>query len=333
MLQRMLMAAVNSAPAGRVISLMERIDPRSSNTLRVLTYHRVADPAKTPWRSPTVTVTPTAFEQQMRMLKNQYCVVSVERVLEAANSGRDLPERAVLLTFDDAYQDFVENALPVLKRYQLPVTLFVPTAFPDHPEKVFWWDQLYAAIQHARSLQEVQTPVGLLPVWTNAQRKQTFRIIRNYVKSQPHEQAMEWVNHFCREVEAPALRGDILSWDDLRMVAAQGVVLGAHTQTHPLMSQLSPAAARAETAGSIYDLRREIGATFPIFAYPSGGYNQDVMNILKEEGIQIAFTTQRGHNNLRNSDRFQLKRINVGPGTSLPLFRAQLLERMKPFIR
>jgi peptidoglycan/xylan/chitin deacetylase (PgdA/CDA1 family) len=144
---------------------------------------------------------------------------------------------------------------------------------------------------------------------------------------------MDWVDCFRQEVEAPAVHGDVLSWETLRIVAQNGVALGAHTQNHPLMSQISAEQAQAETAGSIRDLRREIGEVLPIFAYPSGGYNSDVVNILKGEDIQIAFTTQRGLNNLQITDRFQLKRINVGPGTSLPVLRAQLLERMKHFIR
>lgn len=326
MLRRIFTTAVNSPPAEMLISQLEENEMASTRTLRVLTYHRVMDPAQKPERSPTATVTPAAFDQQMQFVRERYCIVSIQQVLEAIHTGKDLPQRPVLITFDDAYQDFAENALPVLQRYQLPVTLFVPTAFPDHPERVFWWDQLYNALSSAHSLGLVQTPAGRLPVETADQRKQAFRILRGYVKSLPHHKAMAWVNQFCEEVEAPVLRGDVLSWDQLRQIAQEGVALGAHTQTHPLMSQVSSKNAREEIAGSVRDLNREIGEVYPIFAYPSGGYTPEVFPILQSEGIQLAFTTDRGHNRIGKTDSLQLKRINVGPGTSLSLLRGQLLE-------
>jgi hypothetical protein len=50
-----------------------------------------------------------------------------------------------------------------------------------------------------------------------------------------------------------------------------------------------------------------------------------VTEILKQEGFELAFTTNRGLNTLPSADPLQLKRINVGPNTSLTVLRAQLL--------
>ncbi len=333
MLKKFLVSAAHSAPISGLITQMERVDTRSTNLLRVLTYHRVAEPGKTPHLYPRVTVTPQAFEQQMRYLADAYQVVSMEDVLRVVQEGGSFPRRPVLITFDDAYRDFAENALPVLQRYHLPAALFVPTAFPGHPKRAFWWDRLYAAVEHAQDLGDVRTPAGIKPVRTAAQREAVFTTLRDYIKSIPHQQAMEWVDDFCHEVEAPECAGEVLSWDELRAVARQNVTLGAHTRTHPMMSQISSAEIRAETVGSMNDLRAEIGEVLPIFAYPSGGYTREVMEILKEEGVQLAFTTNRGHNDLRQMDKLQIKRINVGPKTSLSLLRAQLLGWTSSFTR
>lgn len=327
-----LLASANNPLASGLLSRMEKADTCSNHLLRVLTYHRVAEPEKTPHLYPRVTVTPAAFEEQMRYLEQAFQVVSMPEVIEAVRTGRGFSRRAVLITFDDAYRDFAENALPVLKRYNLPATLFVPTAFPDHPERAFWWDRLYTAVEHAHDLGEILTPAGYLPVRTKAERSAVLTVLRDYVKSIPHAEAMQWVDHFCRQVEAPECSSEVLSWDDLRAVAAEGITLGAHTRTHPMMSQISSDEIRAEVAGSVDDLRREIGETLPIFAYPSGGYTAEVMDILKEEGCEFAFTTQRGHNDLRSADWLQAKRINVGPNTSLNLLRAQLLGWVSSFL-
>ena len=331
MLNKVFRTVSNSAVTSGLLSMFERIDNHSPRLLRVLTYHRVTAPEKTPYQYPRVTVRPEVFEQHMRFLKRHYRVISMAEVLESLATGDPLPELAVLITFDDAYRDFADNAVPVLQHYHLPATLFVPTAFPDHPERTFWWDKLHAAIECAANMEIIRTPLGLLPVATAAQRKNTFSRLRDHVKTTPHQAAMDWVNQFCEELEAPTTAGNVLSWDELRQLASAGITLGAHTRTHPMMDQISSDEIREEAVGSWQDLQNNVGETLPIFAFPSGGYNQKVLQILAEEGFQIAFTTERGINDLRKADRLQLKRINVGPKTTLPLLRAQLLSWMKPY--
>lgn len=319
-------AVENSAPAGAAVGLLERLDTGASQVLRVLTYHRVADPALSPHYYPRVTVLPQDFARQMAHVCARYSVVSMQQVLEAAQ-GKALPPRPLLITFDDATRDFAENALPVLRRYNLPAAVFVATAYPDQPERVFWWDALYAATEHAaqNGQAQVETSLGRLPMQPASARKASFTTLREHIKALPHAQAMQFVGDLCEKLGAPKLQNDVLSWQELRQLAKQGVMLGAHTQTHPMMSQISAQEIRQETAGSLHDLRREIGDVLPIFAYPSGGYTAEVIQLLREEGIQLAFTTQRGHNRLSDTDWMQIKRINVGPRTTSTLLRAQLL--------
>jgi peptidoglycan/xylan/chitin deacetylase (PgdA/CDA1 family) len=59
----------------------------------------------------------------------------------------------------------------------------------------------------------------------------------------------------------------ILSWDMLRWLAREGVTLGAHTRSHPLLNRISLGEVRAEAAGSWRDLEREIGTALPILAH------------------------------------------------------------------
>lgn len=314
---------------------MERVDLAPGQVLRVLTYHRVVDPAKTPNHYGRVSVHPQAFVQHMDFLRSHYQVIGMDQLLSASRGGfaaGSLPRRPVLLTFDDAYTDFVDHALPVLQRYRLPATLFVPTAFPDQP-RAFWWDRLHAALECASDLEMVQTPAGLLPVKTARQRRESFGVLRDAVKSMSHHEAMQWVDTFCADLETPDLGGSVLSWEALRALPNAGITLGAHTRTHPMMDQISDEQAREEAAGSLQDLRDHVGDVLPVFAYPSGGYTRSVIQILKEEGFELAFTTHRGLNDLHKADPLQLKRVNVGPATSLPLLRAQLLGWMKYMAR
>jgi peptidoglycan/xylan/chitin deacetylase (PgdA/CDA1 family) len=116
----------------------------------------------------------------------------------------------------------------------------------------------------------------------------------------------------------------VLGWEELRQLAKAGVTLGAHTQTHPIMTQIAPAEIQREIRGSQKALQREIGAALPIFCYPGGGHNDTVISILKQEGFVAAFTTLKGHNDLGSADLLRLRRTNITPRTTLPVFRFRL---------
>src|ERR1051326_5923035 len=119
--------------------------------LRILMYHRVAELKDTPTiDSRSVSATPSTFAQQMRHLARYYHVVSMPDVLDAVKRKRTIRDRSVLITFDDAYADFADFAWPILKQLRLPATMFVPTAYPGHPELAFWWDRLYQAFDRTR---------------------------------------------------------------------------------------------------------------------------------------------------------------------------------------
>lgn len=318
--------ATRNAVFAKFLSLLEQADSRRPNLLRVLTYHRVDEPERHPALYPgLISATPEAFDQQMSYLAANYYVVSTPELIDACRTGRPLPPRSVMVTFDDACCDFAEHAWPTLKRYRLPATLFVPTAFPDHPERAFWWDQLYQAVSATERRDDLDTPLGRLPLRTATQRSGTYAQLKDYVKTLPHHTAMEWVAQACAELGPTQPVHNVLGWDELRRLAHEGVTLGAHTQTHPLMNRVSLEEVCAEAVGSLRDLEREVGQVSPIFAYPSGGFNDQVVAVLRREGFKLAFTTVRGVNDMREADRLRLRRINIGRRTNLSLFRARLL--------
>jgi len=205
------------------------------------------------------------------------------------------------------------------------VTLFVPTAYPGEPEKAFWWDRLYSVLMRADSSAPVATPAGDLSLGSDADRLRAFRRLRNDLKSGPHDRALEIVEELSARLGLSSPRPAVLSWEELRALAAQGVALAPHSRTHPLLDRLPVDEAREEIVGSLDDLEREIGTAPRVFAYPGGGLNGDVIAVLEEESFELAFLARRGSNDLRRADWLRLRRINVGRASGLPLIRAQLL--------
>ena len=317
---------------GGLVHLLERLDGRRDGLLTVLMYHRVARPEDRPDLDPAlISATPTEFERQMAYLAERCPVLSLEDLLAVRRGQRGLPAGAVMVTFDDAYCDFADSAWPVLRRHGLPVTLFVPTALPDHPERAFWWDRLHQALEHGDRGVAVDTPAGRLSLASPRERARAGRLLRDWVRGAPHDAALAMVDSLCRRLEAPPPAPAVLGWDELRRLAAEDVALAPHSRTHPLLNRLPLERAQEEVLGSVRDLEREIGRAAPAFAFPGGGHSEALVRWLPEAGIQVAFTVVRGGNDLRSANWTALRRVNVGRRSTVPLLRAQLLSwRSRP---
>jgi peptidoglycan/xylan/chitin deacetylase (PgdA/CDA1 family) len=326
LIKRVASMAARGKAFAALLKVLEHAEGQRPNLLRVLMYHRVDEPDAHLGLYPgLVSATPAAFEEQAAYLAAHYQVVALPQVLAAVRTGTPLPPRSVLLTFDDATRDFAEHAWPILLRHRLPATLFVPTGFPGQPTRAFWWDRLYQAIHETEIRDPLSTALGALPLATPAERGGTFDRFKEYVKTLPHGDAMALVDRLCEALGVGRPERHLLSWDELRRLAREGVTLGAHSRNHPLLNRVSLAEARAEAVGSLRDLEREVGPVPPVFAYPSGGFDGAVVRALREEGFELAFTTASGINDLGTGDHLQLRRIHVGRRTTLSVLRAQLL--------
>jgi peptidoglycan/xylan/chitin deacetylase (PgdA/CDA1 family) len=107
--------------ARRVTGWINGSLPGRRHPVTILMYHSVSDSAD------LLSITPAAFRRQMRFVSGRHAVIRLGDL--PALLARD-PDgvRRVVITFDDAYRDFEEQALPVLGELGLPATVFVPTA-------------------------------------------------------------------------------------------------------------------------------------------------------------------------------------------------------------
>jgi peptidoglycan/xylan/chitin deacetylase (PgdA/CDA1 family) len=261
----------------------------------------------------------------MAFIRKHYTPVSMHDVLAYYDQQQPLPRRALLVTVDDGYCDFAEHIWPIAKEEGIPLTLFVATGYPDNPQHHLWWDQLYHAIT-TTTCRQAKTPVGNLTFTTTSERVAAFKRLRRYVKSLSHHEAIAWVRAFSEQLGVSSLPdNEILDWNALRALARDGVTLAPHTCTHPMLNRLSLDEVSNEIIKSRDDLERAIDEVLPVFAYPSGGVTDEVVDRVEAAGIRLAFTTQRGVNNLEKQHHLRMKRINVGASTTIPILRAQCL--------
>jgi len=134
-----------------------------------------------------------------------------------------------------------------------------------------------------------------------------------------------WLDHdVCRP------ESQVMSWDDLRALAAKGWAIGGHTMNHPQLSGLSADEQRREISGCKQKLEAVLEAPVEAFAYPFGSaldYTEASREIVRESGYSFALSNRFGVNT-RRADRWALRRIWVDRGDTLESFRAKVEGRL-----
>ncbi|MBQ2009878.1 MAG: polysaccharide deacetylase family protein [Selenomonadaceae bacterium] len=121
------------AAAMPVAQVTVQDDPR---TVMVLNYHKVVD------EHMSLSVPLADFEQHMKWLKEYgYTSITPEELYEFIVNGSELPEKPVLITFDDGYKDNYTNAYPIMKKYGFKGTIFVVTGFLGVYDNYMTWEQ------------------------------------------------------------------------------------------------------------------------------------------------------------------------------------------------
>jgi peptidoglycan/xylan/chitin deacetylase (PgdA/CDA1 family) len=321
MIKQSIFCVARSRAFSTLVRLLEKLE-RQPDLLRVLTYHRIDDPdARSKLDPNLISATPEDFARQMEHVAEHCHVVTIDQVLQSVHEKSPLPPRSVLITFDDAYSDFSEHAWPILKRLGLPAVMFVPTAFPDQTMS-FWWDTVYDVLNKCEVDQDLREwGIEALP---NEIRAQTYRRVIGQLKTLPHDEVLARVGELSRQSGSSPPGNSVMTWNELTHLAGQGLTLGAHTQTHPLLNRVPLDVAVDEAVGSLQELRSHVGDIAPIFAYPGGAFSDEVVEHLRDH-FELAFTTCRGINDMGRADALRLRRINVSRHTPNSLVRAQML--------
>jgi peptidoglycan/xylan/chitin deacetylase (PgdA/CDA1 family) len=292
----------------------------------VLNYHRIGDPAATPFDRDVFSATEEAFDRQCRFLARELDVIGLDELDDALARRTG---RFAMITFDDGYRDNFALALPILRAHRLPATFFVATSFIDAPH-IAWWDEIAWMVRHATAL---ALPPGL---WSSqplslapADADTTIRALLRCYKGRPAMEAISLLDHTAHLTGAGRFDGDAaeiwMTWDMVRELHARGVAIGGHTVSHQLLSRLPVARQAAEIAGSRDRIAREIGTAPSGFAYPvgkPGAFTADAKRLLAEHGFRAAFAFNGGYQTFDAVDRYEIPRAHVGHTMSDAAFRA-----------
>jgi peptidoglycan/xylan/chitin deacetylase (PgdA/CDA1 family) len=277
----------------------------------ILAYHRAACDPIDPWG---LAVSPVHFAEHLQILRRTRYPMSMTDFADALRAETILPN-AIAVTFDDGYQDNLSAAKPRLEEVDVPATLFVATGYLDRREG-FWWDQLAEIILCSDFSGAFEILVrgnkirfelnGAPPLVTTG----TWRALQT---TSPGSRQAAYVSIWqilrsLRAVEREAimirLRRDFgtplqkfesrsaLTSEEIKMLARDGLIeIGAHTITHPPLSEMSRDDLKDEICGSKSSCEILLGASVKTFSYPFGDFNSAVRAVVKDAGFDSACST------------------------------------------
>ncbi|HKF06092.1 MAG TPA: polysaccharide deacetylase family protein [Candidatus Sulfotelmatobacter sp.] len=315
----------------------------STGGLAVVTYHGVLPHGYSPVDSALdgSLIRPDVLQRQLRLLKQHYNLISPEEFLDSVEKGSALPARAVLVTCDDGLLNCLTDMLPVLQQEDVKCLFFVTGASTEESRTTLWYEDLYLIFLKARSGPfEISSEKIVLRgqfsdgaqrrlVWWDwvkrlsqidgTTRNSVLTVVRKYF-------GLEMNSVFVQENPAATRRYGLLTCNELRQLISAGMTIGAHTLTHPMLSQLTTELAYKEIAGSGTRLESALQKRIWAFAYPFGdpqSVTPEVQTMPQKAGYKVAFLNFGG--GLGSAlPLYAAPRIHVTAGMSLSEFEAHV---------
>jgi peptidoglycan/xylan/chitin deacetylase (PgdA/CDA1 family) len=248
-------------------------------------------------------ITPKFFEKLLRRLKRaRIDVISLDEMHQRFITG-DFKRRFVCITFDDGYKDVMEHAYPLLRKYELPFAMYIPTSFPDRLGEI-WWIALEAVIaQNSRVGALINGEERFFDCGTVREKRELYDAMYGYIRSMKTEDELrKFVRDLCAtyRVDIAAFCRDLcMDWQELADMAADPLVtIGAHTVNHVMLKKIvSDDTVRAEMEMSRSVLEAALGKRPEHLAYPVGdptSAGPREFRIAAELGFKTATTTRPG---------------------------------------
>ena len=215
------------------------------------------------------------------------------------------------VTLDDGYEDNYLIAAPILKRLGIPATFYVISDFVG-TDRLFWWEQIAEIMHHTpRSTLDLQAVVpglyraengaNVLPMRKNTERDFAYGQLCACIRKQPHIDIPLHMKHVTEYFDVPireqGRQYELMSWQQLKDLVAQGFDIGGHTATHCNVVGADETLLQKELIESVNVIEAKLGTRVESFAYPYGLYeaSSDVVNnLLARTNCKAAYTTVRG---------------------------------------
>lgn len=297
-LKRASLRLLDSAAIGRLLSSI------TSSRCVILMMHRFASPGGTSGGHD-----PARLHELLDYFhRTGIQLVALDEVIESLSKGDSSPLQrgpTVAFTVDDGYADFLEVGMPVFRHFDCPVTSFVVPSVIDQATW-FWWDQI-DWIQTNTTHAAVTIDLGGVPLRIEcADRvtgKASYADLCERIRNISTAQRIALVDQLSAAAAVPIPvkapdRYRVATWQELRSAESHRVRFGAHSMTHPILSQCDDSQAAHEILASIERVRAELKQPSSVFCYPVGcpiSFGEREIATVRRAGMSGALSTVPGY--------------------------------------
>jgi peptidoglycan/xylan/chitin deacetylase (PgdA/CDA1 family) len=308
-------------------------------------YHRIGTTKSDIWQ---LSVEAKNFEAHLHHLKKNESVISLPTLVQQVREKK-IKKRAIAITFDDGYVDNFTLAKPLLEKYGLPATFFITSKNINKPEE-FWWDKLEHILLHSPELPRIFRLEGgnsdiVFDLQDEAFLSEDMRDIHR--KYQAFGKGTRRAELYCKiweklspltAVRQELIMEEISQWagktenreayqcmteENIETLAnAKLFQTGVHTVSHPALSYHSKDIQLAEIENNKKFVESVTHREANCIAYPSGKYNSDTLEIVRNLKFEGGVTTNEKTIS-HKSDFYRLGRFQVNDW-DLPTFEKKL---------
>jgi peptidoglycan/xylan/chitin deacetylase (PgdA/CDA1 family) len=278
----------------------------------ILCFHNISNDVSYSYPHLSVEV----FEKIIIYLKNNFNIIKLDEISKIRNNSRT----SIIVTFDDGYKDFISNALPVLKKYNIPSINNIIVGYIESKD-VFWSAKLNLILDavYRRCINFSFTYKNITfdyIVEKDASfEKISIALLRELYKIDKVERDI-FLLRFAEKVNILINSENMLmDWTDLKYCVEHGVAIGSHTLTHDsLTSSFNNEQIIEEILDSKSILEEKLGIEISTIAFPNGLYNESVFKIANHHYKYILSTEETG---LKRKDIYNLNKNSILPRISL----------------
>ncbi|MDO8467174.1 MAG: polysaccharide deacetylase family protein [bacterium] len=284
----------------------------------IVAYHYVRDPD--PKWTGIHSCSIREFDRQIKLLSEQFKIVSVSEVAEAARQAR--AGKFCAITFDDGLLDNYQNALPVLEKYGAKATFFIITSVFDGGVPLT--HKLHALFSQASAGELIdifnQWAAGRYSIPKDKrldQRRVHGDILTNNFKETMvmlDEDTRKNFLDFCFQkfrINEPLLNKQLfMTREQVVDMKRRGMIIGSHSHSHHSFESLKAPEAEDDVFRSNESLTKLLGRTPDVFCYPHGRHSKVTPVILQQAGFSYAVVIERRAVS-KNDDSFLLPRYDA----------------------
>ncbi|MET0582208.1 MAG: polysaccharide deacetylase family protein, partial [Pseudoxanthomonas sp.] len=239
--------------------------------------------------------------------------------LSCIDANRRLPKGAILVTFDDGYDDNYRIAYPILRELGMSAMFFVSTGHIDSgmPYAYDWLVHMICTTAATR-LQARELGIDWeIPATLDERRVLAARLL-DQLKGLDDAGQEALIARLEREWDIPRGAGHPqcrpMDWAQLREMHEGGMEIGSHGVGHRMLAKLPKDQMRKEVNGSKNALERELGAPVQVLSYPVGGpdaFDTETVEVVRAAGFRMACSYVAGTSVIEPGSRYSMRRLPV----------------------